>query len=957
MIHTGDVDNSINGAAKTIAPSVAAVNSPDDRAFFSMAEHLEKFTNSPIFRKGDVQTAVRTPLLPTSSEQSKSQEVRREEKDHKDKKSLFETIKTGFERAASSAVADGYGSPSMDTEKGEEIVAKSLGAGPFFEAAMEIKEAVDSVRDESGPFGKIAKWTGLSKGENDDDGAIEAREGKPPREVAPAGNGVGEGTEPGLQSATGKKRDEKGRFIPASGGKPPTMPTAEVRRVEKPKSAIRETEMLGEEAEAQRGRQAEERHEAQKAQPEKQNAAASRRPATMPTAEASVLAVGDEAKEIISVLESLMNVAVKSQLLDKKYNDSLGVEAAKQASSAVIIENPESLTETIVNELQAIEREDVKRHGELIKAVLRMEKGRSGRRTGGRDDMPYPRKTGPGSRRRRGRRGRSLTERPQIPKVAGRTPRGGMPGGGGGMLTSLLSRFALPALALAGAGMAGYGAGSLINEGINKTGEAVTGQKDWTMGAAAHDFINPASKGTRQIIGDVESGRKGYSAYQNRDSGIVSAGKYQFTAQGGEKSSLAKVLDNYVGAGGYRTEEARRYSSVIKSGRAESLRNDAGFKSFIERTGGEKAMQQAQEKTFDQNYFNPAIGYAQKQGINAVKMPKLAAMMVDTKIQGGMEDVTQATSRRLSQQGKSFKTASEEEIMNIFVEERKSRLDRVAAAKEAKGDTKTASMLRNSKGRVDHVRAALDKNEESLRKDANDIAVAANKERGEAPVATVTPATPETAKTIPPPVAVATATKQRSRGKKTAIVTAKKVEKPAAKKKEELQTAVVDGETKQQAATTAEIMASPAATGLAKGAATSTTTVVKTPAEITDARKRIQAGNRERLAAAGAGSLAPKPVAAFVNSRPAPPERISASPVMTSPAGLSKAGTYAASPTTASQGGGMEAAIAPLMSAIAKLNATVTKIAGQKEATRQGEQQIKTEFDDTMLTLMAYDRV
>jgi hypothetical protein len=45
------------------------------------------------------------------------------------------------------------------------------------------------------------------------------------------------------------------------------------------------------------------------------------------------------------------------------------------------------------------------------------------------------------------------------------------------------------------------------------------------------------------------------------------------------------------------------------------------------------------------------------------------------------------------------------------------------------------------------------------------------------------------------------------------------------------------------------------------------------------------------------------------------------------------------------------------MAAIAKLNATMAEMTGQDEAKRSGVPPIRTEFDDTMLTLMAYDRV
>ena len=48
---------------------------------------------------------------------------------------------------------------------------------------------------------------------------------------------------------------------------------------------------------------------------------------------------------------------------------------------------------------------------------------------------------------------------------------------------------------------------------------------------------------------------------------------------------------------------------------------------------------------------------------------------------------------------------------------------------------------------------------------------------------------------------------------------------------------------------------------------------------------------------------------------------------------------------------------AVLMAALNKLTATIGKMPGMDEETRPGVPMIKTEFDDTMLTLMAYDRI
>jgi hypothetical protein len=760
---------------------------------------------------------------------SKSQEARSEQRNKDEKKSLFESLKDGIGGVG----AKGKSAVAANAGTIEEAAGRAAG-GPIFEAAMELKGAVDSARDEDSMIGKAARWagkkTGISKGEEE----------KPSKEG----------------------RDEKGRFLTG-------------------------------------------------------------------TAKAD-----DGSKKIIETLKGSEN-------------------------------------------------EDEKRHEELIKTILKGNKEKGPESMG----LPSARRTGPGARAKE--KLQKAMKKSQLPTVA-KAPR--MPGGGGpggGILSTLLSRFALPGMAVVGAGLAGAAVGTAINSLINSITEKVSDGKHKTAGDAFHDFVNPESKGVRNIIGDVESGRKGYSAYQNKDSGIVSAGKYQFTAAGGEKSSLAKVLDNYAGAGGARTQEAQKYSAIIKSGKAESLRNDAGFRSFLEQTGNDKIMQQAQEKTFDQNYFNPAIGYAQRQGINAIKMPKLAAMMVDTNIQGGMADVTQATSRRLAQQGKTFKTASEEEIMNLFVEERKNRLDRVASQKEAKGDTKTASMLRNSKGRVDNVRAALDKNEKALRGDAYDIAVATNKERvqpsqdeqqpvasGPSDKASPAKSAATVAKTAPSPAVNIVASKDDSTQSTSktipteTVTPVKPIKKRAFRAVARKEPPAIGGEITREKASSTDQPAN-----LAKGessrekaspmAATTVEPVepivTATATPVADIRKRILSRTRARTAALGGGSLEAKPIeggamatepaTSLATGMPArsvrQPERMT-----TARAEIPEAPSSIPGPKQA--GSDMNGVF---MAAIDKLNATMAKMTGQDEAKRSGVPPIRTEFDDTMLTLMAYDRV
>lgn len=316
--------------------------------------------------------------------------------------------------------------------------------------------------------------------------------------------------------------------------------------------------------------------------------------------------------------------------------------------------------------------------------------------------------------------------------VAGSAARGGGmiargAGAAGGMLSSvgrmigpLLSGISLPLVAAAGAAAFGLQqfyqslttGKSAVSDFVDGLVKKVTGDKNATLGGKAYDATQSVKdalgfgpgKTIRETIGNFESGKAGYGAYQNKDAGIVSYGKYQFTAHNGKSSSLAQVLDQYASNGGAQAEQAKKYSEIIKNGGGAGLRNDKGFEAMLKGASGEKAMQDAQEQTFDKRYYNPAMAFAQKSGINVVRNQRVAGFLADTNVQGGMQDVTASAQKKLAAQGLDFKTATEDQQLQALSEARKERLLRVAADKEAKGDTTTARMLRNdasSGGRVD----------------------------------------------------------------------------------------------------------------------------------------------------------------------------------------------------------------------------------------------------------------
>ena len=90
---------------------------------------------------------------------SKSQEAKAEQSDKVERKSILKTLKQGFDGAV------GKGGDTLAANAGtlEEAAGKAAG-GPMFEAAMELKDAFDSARDENSMIGKTARWIGKKTG-------------------------------------------------------------------------------------------------------------------------------------------------------------------------------------------------------------------------------------------------------------------------------------------------------------------------------------------------------------------------------------------------------------------------------------------------------------------------------------------------------------------------------------------------------------------------------------------------------------------------------------------------------------------------------------------------------------------------------------------------------------------------------------------------------------------------
>jgi Glycosyl hydrolase family 46/Bacterial SH3 domain len=201
------------------------------------------------------------------------------------------------------------------------------------------------------------------------------------------------------------------------------------------------------------------------------------------------------------------------------------------------------------------------------------------------------------------------------------------------------------------------------------------------------------------ITGFFEGGKA--SSLQTLDSGLISYGKHQATLASG---SLYSVLKAYTGLS--KSSTAAKIAEYLPRVKAKdaSLRGDKVFLQLLRNAAGEAEMSQAQDAVFSEKYWKPATAIAKQSGVNSA-LGK--AIFYDTHIQGGLDSVLKATKARLK--GKQY---SEQEFLDIFLEERKKRLHNIAGAKRTKaaslpaGGKKTtllndAKMLDNSaKNRV-----------------------------------------------------------------------------------------------------------------------------------------------------------------------------------------------------------------------------------------------------------------
>jgi len=180
------------------------------------------------------------------------------------------------------------------------------------------------------------------------------------------------------------------------------------------------------------------------------------------------------------------------------------------------------------------------------------------------------------------------------------------------------------------------------------------------------------------ITGAFEGGKTGTLNLYDR--GIISYGKHQATLASG---TLYPILRGYTELSQSETaEQMTAYLERVKKKDA-SLHEDKAFIQLLKDAAGEPEMHQAQEAGFTQEYWEPAKKKAGKAG---VKSALGYAIFYDTKVQGGLGVVLESTKKRLggmvgdTVEGKQI---TEQEFLQVFMEERQQRHERLSAKQTA----------------------------------------------------------------------------------------------------------------------------------------------------------------------------------------------------------------------------------------------------------------------------------
>jgi hypothetical protein len=188
------------------------------------------------------------------------------------------------------------------------------------------------------------------------------------------------------------------------------------------------------------------------------------------------------------------------------------------------------------------------------------------------------------------------------------------------------------------------------------------------------------------------------------DRGIISYGKHQATLAAG---TMFSVLQRYTDLSS--SETGRRLTSYLDRTKRkdESLREDKAFIQLLKEAARDPAMSQAQDEMFARLYWVPAKRAAAGTG---VKSALGHVVFYDTKVQGGLQQVTDETKKRLG--GKVDDLAggrriTEQEFLRVFVQERINRKLRASARQAAQAVTlrEEAEALRRQAATAEPTRA------------------------------------------------------------------------------------------------------------------------------------------------------------------------------------------------------------------------------------------------------------
>ncbi|MDZ4769861.1 MAG: chitosanase [Chloroflexota bacterium] len=189
-------------------------------------------------------------------------------------------------------------------------------------------------------------------------------------------------------------------------------------------------------------------------------------------------------------------------------------------------------------------------------------------------------------------------------------------------------------------------------------------------------------KAAFNITAGFEGG--GYATYQNRDSGIVSFGRFQFTLQSG---SLFSVLDRYLQrASGAVADELRGYAGRTQA-REEGLRGDTRYRDLLIAAANDPIMQTVQDEIATEVYWNRVQELSIRP--RAIVSPLGQALLFDMAINHGVfHDMIGKAEQELGVQPKSRigeNGKSEQEVVTRIAQIRQGRMRALADRLKAPG--------------------------------------------------------------------------------------------------------------------------------------------------------------------------------------------------------------------------------------------------------------------------------